>query len=487
MEHQKKGNSVKSKKDNSLSGKNVLILGAGLVGEATAIRILKESPQRIILHTLTEDEADIAIENVRKLSGDQTAELVASWGNVLVPAQLMHASRRELATDPSYKNILLDYLYSYLTDDLMEKSALYQLVKKYEPDVIVDSINTATVIGYEDDPYSLPRRILKESDSVKSEEWKNSCLGLLSSSIVPVLVRFVQVLEKTLKDFHVESYIKVSTTGLGGMGVNLLYTHGDLHEPGMSSGILGKVAASGVIHQLFWSLSHTPGINIKVVVPAALIGWQPVAFGKFRSHGKNVPLIDTTKRTKLLAGNVLKTTTCETVNEFMEMPFVDSGENSSYSLREMTAITALGQMECVTREEIAQAVFDSIKGSTRYDLLTAMDYIELGPSFSAAMQRMTVLEKLKTFEVAKKIPSIATNNLGPTVSKHLFELYLLLEVSENSLEKCITTETDVLAKKVEDLIKDSDFVQAVDFKSAISGLISFLDYLLLSCLLEILL
>ncbi len=437
-----------------MKNKTILILGAGQIGEACAIRALRESPREIILHTLTEEEAKQVITNVSSFNQSKV-KLFSSWGNALVTQELMHLDKAELHNK---KNILklINYYYSYLSNDLIKKSSLYKLIAKWKPDIIIDGINTATVVGYQDDPYTIPRRIIKE----KNQEWQESAKNLLASNIVPSLIRFTQALKRSMADFKVESYIKISTTGLGGMGDNLFYTHGDVNEPGMSSGILGKVAAAGVIHQLFWSLSHTPGYNIKVIVPAALVGWQGVHFGKFRSHGRNIPLVDSIKRVKLKQGTIIKPEKCRKIGTYLEIPYVDSGENSAYSLGEMAAITALGQMECVTREEVAEAAIAACKGSTKHDLLTAMDLVALGPSHIAAIQRQTILNELRVLEKTKEIPSIATNNLGPTVSKHLIELFLLMKVSEFSVKKCITTRVTLLVQKIEQLLMSNNEIRA---------------------------
>jgi len=274
-----------------MKGKTILILGAGQIGEACALKSILHNPKRIVLHTLTEEESILAKKNVEKHIGSRKIDIQTSWGNALVTKGLMLINREDLHSDKNRKKIV-DYNYAFLSDELIKKSSLYHIVKKWKPDYIFDGINTATVVGYQDDPYSLPRKIINE----KGRDQTNSTEQLLAANIIPSLIRFTQALKKALQDFDVKCYVKISTTGLGGMGDNLFYTHGDVNEPGMSSGILGKVAAAGIIHQLFWSLSHTPGINIKVVVPAALVGWQKVDFGKFRSHGHNIPLVDSTKK-----------------------------------------------------------------------------------------------------------------------------------------------------------------------------------------------
>lgn len=439
-----------------MKNKIILILGAGQIGEACAIKSVSQNPRQIILHTLTKEEALIAKKNVQKHLEGRKIDIQISWGNVLVTKELLNVDYSDLRTKIN-KTKIIEYNYSYLSNKLIEKSSLYYIIKKWKPNYIFDGINTATVVGYQDDPYSLPRKIINNSNK---QDWSRSTQDLLASNTIPSLIRFTQALKKSLVDFKVTCYVKISTTGLGGMGDNLFYTHGDVDELGMSSGILGKVAAAGVIHQLFLSLSHTPGINIKVVVPAALVGWQGVGFGKFRSHGKNMPLVDSTEKTKLINKSVFTTGKCKQLSKFMEIPFVDSGENSAYSLGEMTAITTLGQMECVTREEVAQACIETALGSTRHDLLTAMDMVSLGPSYLGAIQRRIMLDKIASLEKNKSVHSIATNNLGPTVSKHLFELYIMLACAQNSMTTFTNTSSKIMVEKIFKFIQDNQEIRS---------------------------
>jgi hypothetical protein len=143
----------------------------------------------------------------------------------------------------------------------------------------------------------------------------------------------------------------------------------------------------------------------------------------------------------------------------LEIPYVDSGENNAYSLHEMMAITSLGQMEAVTREEVAEAVIQSAYGSTTHDILTALDKASLNPSYAAAVHRVKIFEKLKFLESKSKHPSIATNNLGPTVSKHLFELYILINATNTSVSNLSKTSPgDVLRKIAAYLEQNSGLV-----------------------------
>ena len=440
--------------------KLILILGAGQIGEACAIRLIADQPKEIILHTLTEEESKLAVDNVKREVKLGKTKLLRSWGNVLVPVSLVHTKREDLIKNEHKIDSLLKYYYENLSTEVVDNSALYQIIKKHKPDLIIDAINTATVVGYLDDPYSLPRSLLKDFKENKKSDWEINCKKLLSSSIVPSLIRFTQVIQKSIKDFNIEYFIKVSTTGLGGMGVNLMYTHGDKNEPGMSSGILGKVAAAGVFHQLMWSLSHTPGCNVRIIAPAALVGWQPVGFGKFRSHGVNVPVVDNKKVAVLKENKIFNVSkNAKKTSKILEIPFVDSGENSAYSLYEMHAITTLGQMESITREEVAEAVYQAAHGSTKHDLLTGMDYVSLGSTYAGSFQRNLVLKKLQKIQDDKNVPSIATNNLGPTVSKHLFELHILLDLSGFDILKTIKTPAVKLSSLAKNYVYKEDTVR----------------------------
>ncbi len=434
---------------NVLIDKTVLIVGAGNVGEACAFRLIDHKVKKIILHTLTEKEANEVLVRVKKYANeDSSTALEISWGDVLLPEKLAYKNKKEILQSEEDSNVLLSYYFDPLSEETIKTSFLYHLMEKFKPDVIIDAVNTATVVGYADDPYSLPRRIIKDSSVLKN----NATELLLSNSINP-LIRFTQVLEKIMTKFNLDCYVKVSTTGLGGMGINLPYTHGDLNEPGMSSGILGKVAAAGVMHQLFWSLSHTPGCNIKVIVPAALIGWQHIDLGDFRSHGDKLREVLIPQKQEISSNLILKEAVFS--DETIKIPYVDSGENNAYSLHEMMAITSLGQMEAVTREEVSEAVIQSILGSTKNDVLTALDHATLNPSYTAAIQRDHVFGVMKDLEHVSEYPSIATNNLGPTMSKHLFELYVLLKVANNSLETLINdlSVSDIM-DKITNLLKE---------------------------------
>jgi hypothetical protein len=113
----------------------------------------------------------------------------------------------------------------------------------------------------------------------------------------------------------------------------------------------------------------------------------------------------------------------------LELSVVDTGENGLFTRGEFAAITAHGQMEYVTPEEIAHLVVREISGgNTGQDVISAIDSAALNPTYKAGLVRSAALHDLGAAESASGTPSIALGRLGPPeLSKLLFEAQLLKE------------------------------------------------------------
>ncbi len=119
-----------------LKGKTVLILGGGQIGKSCACRLLKDQPGKIILHTLTKKEATQAIKNIKTIVKPGKTKLIASWGNILLTKELMNVKRSYLLKNP-YLDRVIHYYYDNLSDKLIQDSALYFVVKKWQPEFII--------------------------------------------------------------------------------------------------------------------------------------------------------------------------------------------------------------------------------------------------------------------------------------------------------------------------------------------------------------
>lgn len=441
-----------------IEGKKILFLGAGQIGIAAAIKILQYKPKALIIHTLTKDEAEESIESIRKIQNTQNAgiKLIPSSGNVFARNKNFNVPGED---QTNLEINELQYIYELKTKELVESAFLWKLIEQYKPELIVDAINTATAVGYKNDPYTASRTLYHSLEtlfhSLQEKDFENveeKIKDSLFSEATPKLVRFVQVLHEAMKEFKVERYVKISTSGLGGMGFNISYTHGDMGEPGLSTKLLGKVAAAGILHQLLLTLSHTPGLDIKVIVPIALVGWEAIT-----TDIKGFPLVDCKQPINLSDENAVPAKWYEEVEEPLKMVVVGSGENQPYARADMTTITTLGQMGCITKEEVGIAAAEALAGSTKHDILTAMDLVSMGPSFNAASQRNHVLAKMREMEEKEniKFASVACGNLGPKVTKHLWELHILNRLYHN-LKAIIQTKPDKMAAEARKLVENDD-------------------------------
>ena len=172
---------------------------------------------------------------------------------------------------------------------------------------------------------------------------------------------------------------------------------------------------------------------VKEVKPAAMIGYKGVRVMQTRDkHGDNE--LYAAQEVALDAAALPLRQDAATYEKTgkLEVPIVDTGENGVFTRGEFAAITALGQMEYVTPEEIAATVVREIRGATTgRDIISALDGAVLDPSYKAGLVRGVALKDLAdeealSLEAGTGVPSIALGRLGPPeLSKLLFEGALL--------------------------------------------------------------
>jgi hypothetical protein len=406
--------------------RTVLVLGGyGLVGQAVARQLLLESPRRLLLLSLRRGEAEEACAAVAKESGGIPVEPV--WGDIFAFKDVKDRPRKEILADPSFRRRLIENLIDPLSEAMAAEYFLYDLIAEQRPDIIIDSVNTATSIAYQD-IYSASRRAY---DALR--EGKDLAEGLesmLLTDYVPQLIRHVQVLYQAMVKAGTRAYIKIGTSGTGGMGFNIPYTHSE-EKP--SRVLLSKSALAGAHTLLLFLMARTPGGPItKEVKPAAAIAWKRIGFGEVLRGGRPVPLydVDPDQAEALVAGTNLHPIDSARgvpAGQNLQNVFIDTGENGIFSLEEFSAITTGEQMEFVTPEEIAFVVVRELRGgNTGHDVINALDNAVMGPTYRAGLMRHWALEKLRELEEAQGVRSVAFENLGPPrLSKLLFEADLL--------------------------------------------------------------
>lgn len=417
---------------------SILIIGTGQIGKAILQKILDKEPKKIIIHNLTSKESDIVIEKY-SLQYKKT-KFIKSYGNIFMPYDLKDLNNKNLYEK---SDEIINYFYNEISDKILKQSTIYKLIDIYKPDLIVDAINTATVLGNAYNPeYNMECYKTNAIDC---------CKKLMTDDYTTKIINFVYSLKYAMENLSVKKYVKVSTTGLGGMGINMPYTHGDNPKIQLSSALMGKISASGVLHQLLWNLSHTKGMNISLVIPSTFVGYdsavsEPIETDKGLLKKRAVP-----KKQQLLIGKEIKYN--DTISsDYLEFPVVRAGENHVYSKIELEVLTALGQMEAITKEEVAEEVMKTIYENSSKDIFNYMDSAVLRPTYSGREMIYNIEEKMKQLDF-KNNPGIATGNLGVTLSKQLYELFLLKKAVP-TIDLIESTSIETICNKINDCLSN---------------------------------
>ncbi len=362
--------------------------------------------------------------------------------------------RRQLVAD------ILDQL----DEDILQSSQLYHLILgtaeglgDVPAAIIVDCVNTATAVAYQN-IFANAQRLQSLIAADAETDWHEEIEALLTSLYIPQLVRHMQILYEAMRRAGTQAYIKVGTSGTGGMGFNIPYTHG---EERPSRVLLSKSAVAGAQTMLLFLLARTPDgpSVVKEIKPTTGIAWKEIAYGPIRSGGRDFPLYDCPPEEAYpLADEATLTPKGDfghATGELLQSVYVDMGENGLFSTAEFTALTTMGQMAFVTPEEIAQNVVSEILGqSTGRDVISGLDSTAMGPSYRAGFLREVALNRLHQLEAEHQTESIAFEFLGPPrLSKLLFEAYLIKRAC-GTLTAAIRQEPDDLAAELFSLLQE---------------------------------
>ncbi|HWL95285.1 MAG TPA: hypothetical protein VNT79_17325 [Phycisphaerae bacterium] len=444
------------------SGEKYLILGGGgMIGRQIAHEISSSlSPASILIWSMSEAEVQRAVEPLSKQFSKVKFEGV--WGDMFLRSEWTAAGgarqRRDLLDSAADRAKLLEDLL----DDMNaadERSTLANVIRDFKPGVIVDAVNTATGISYQDvfTTSHAARKALGEllaesaadSGSFSLESFAQTLETLLLSQSIPQLIRHVLIIKNAMVDAGTRLYLKVGTTGTGGMGLNIPYTHS---EDKPSTALMTKTAIAFAHTGLLFLMARTPGCPVvKELKPGALVGYANIERRKqIRDHkqGGIVQVYET--RTERLGAALDLREAPDKYRELrpLEAVVIDTGENGIFTRGEFEAITHIWQMEFITPEEIAEQVVLEIKGSnTGYDVIAAIDSAVMNPTYRAGYLRQFALNDVARLEKQTGLPSVALGQLGPPeLGKLLWEAFLL--------KTQYATLTAVLAKKPQSLSEE---------------------------------
>ncbi|HUI30070.1 MAG TPA: hypothetical protein VLX91_07625 [Candidatus Acidoferrales bacterium] len=447
-----------------IKGKTVLVLGGwGLVGSAICRKLVPEKPDKIIVTSLLKSEAIDAVAQLGKeFAGHDADFFIPYHGNIFVREEFKDLPREEILNNSENRRALINDTLGELSEDILKSSTIYNLLTDYRPEVIIDCINSATAIAYQD-LFQSSRTLLKELDrakhdsSTKGHELFDTVEKLLCTLYTPQLIRHIQILYRSMHDAGTQIYMKIGTSGTGGMGLNIPYTHSE-EKP--SSVLLSKSAVAGAHTLLMFLMGRTPDAPItKEIKPTAAIAWKRIGFGEIMKRGKPILLQDCSPDDPYKIDSKLELKNSSKVvksNEPLRSVFIDTGENGLFSLDEFEAITAPGQMEYVTPEEIAEDVVFEIKGgNTGHDIINALDNATLAPTYRAGYLFHSAFKKMRELEQEHNVDSVAFELLGPPrLSKLLYESYLLSK-RYSTLDKVEKTSAGKMSEELSEMIKEN--------------------------------
>jgi hypothetical protein len=387
----------------------VLVLGgAGQVGFEIISELLKKNPKKIVICDLKKERVDEAIRQLRPKNGK--TELVGEPGNIFADEIDKDKTLKEMISvkEGIAKTVARTFNPE---DEEIEGAFLYRVILKHKPDIIVDAINTATSLAYQD-PYE---QIFSENDD---EKW----LRIAASMPIPQLIRHTRILFNAFRQTHTKIYLKMGTSGTGGLGFTLPYTHGENEVP--SRLLMSKSAVAGAQTMLLWVLARTPMMPvIKEIKVAALIGWRNINQGEFITNSKPIPVYDCPVENSLPVEAALTKHVSIKMNQNLQGNWIDTGENGVFTKDMFKAITAMGCMELITPSEIAKVAVSELENKhTGKEIMTAIDRAVLGPTLIGNGMRQVAIDSMNETD-DNYVASIQT--LGPLTAKTLWEAALL--------------------------------------------------------------
>jgi hypothetical protein len=143
--------------------------------------------------------------------------------------------------------------------------------------------------------------------------------------------------------------------------------------------------------------------------------------------------------------------------QHLQSVFINVGENGVFARDEFETVTALGQTELVTPEEIADAVIMELTGKpTGKDIVGALDGATFGPTYRGGYLRSMAIARLRALEERHGVRSVAFEMLGPPrLTKLLFESYLLSRLYP-SIRALATADPECAARDCERLIRERE-------------------------------
>jgi hypothetical protein len=436
-----------------LERSTVLILGgSGLVGHAVARRLLAFRPERLVLVALREPEVRRGEEDLRRLDVGDT-QIDVAWGDILLPADLAQLERDTIIADPAKRAELVAHLFGDFTEEVLRGSYLFQLLDRFRPQAVVDCLNTATAFAYQN-MYRSVQDLLAAAGrgGVTPELAERHALTLPT----PQLIRHIQIVTESFQRTGVQAYVKIGTSGTGGMGLNIPYTHSEERPSRM---LLTKSAMAGAHSLLLFLLGRTPGAPAThEIKPTATVGWREICYGPIKRAGRPILRVDCPQPLPLQRAFAPDAQGWRETGAPIVSVYADTGENGFFARQEFEVVTSLGSMELITPEEIAEHVVMELAGRpTGRDVIAALDGATAGPTYRAGILRASAVSRLAQLERKHGVRSVAFELLGPPrLTKMLYEAQILSELAPSVQALAQERGADLARRAAELVSRDGD-------------------------------
>ena len=196
----------------------LILGGSGLVGRQIVRQICYQlNPEKIIIAALFEDEVKTYLEQARSEFPD--VEFIGAWGNIFVRDDFKLKSPTSLTEEKDSRETLYDDLFGDI-DDAYEQSTLARMIRDHQPDVMVDCINTATGLSYQDvkktslKTHDILDRLREKVDNNDPnlhddiDELERQVGTLLISQSTLQLIRHIRLLHSALREAGTRLYVK---------------------------------------------------------------------------------------------------------------------------------------------------------------------------------------------------------------------------------------------------------------------------------------
>lgn len=446
----------------------LILGGGGMIGAQVVQQIARNlHPRRIIVASLYQQEVREVVSHFAREFPN--VHFVPFWGDVFLRAEWNTTDRRRKRTRARlleseerradlYTDLFGDFESAY------QKAQLTHLILEHKPEVVVDGINTATGISYQD-VYTASVVAKKQLDALAAKATQGEATDpeaaqraidtLLISQSVPQLIRHVLIMQRAMTEAGTRLYLKIGTTGTGGMGLNIPYTHS---EDKPSAKLMTKTAIAFAHTGLMFLMARTPGGPIvKEIKPGAMVGYADLT--RRTIHERGLPVYVFTSRAEPFGDSL---TLHQPEDQFerldkLQMVVADTGENGVFAKGEFEAITHQRQMEFITPEEIARQVMLEIRGSnTGYDVIGAIDSAVMNPTYRSGYLRHHALDELTRLEKETGSHSVALGQLGPPeLGKLLWEAHLL-KLKYGTLSAVLEQDAQTLAAALYALVLGDD-------------------------------